>query len=41
MPGEMQGWPVRSGYIPPSYISLSVILLLEAIEKQLVLMGYL
>lgn len=34
----MQGWGVRSGYTPPSYILLSVISLLEAIEKQLVLM---
>lgn len=29
---------MRSGYTPPSYILLSVISLLEAIEKQLVLM---
>lgn len=41
MPGEMQGWIVSSGYAPPSYIFLSVISLLEAIEKQLVLQGYL
>lgn len=41
MPGEMQSWRVKSGYTTQSYILLSVISLLEAIKKQLVLMAYL